>query len=303
MKRHFISAVLMAAAIFTSSAVLTSCNKDDDNDNNSNTNAPIEQPADESNDDKGGNNGGNNGGTTDIIENPKDNGGVDVENPPVVTADYSKFDCLNGSNYYVICLNSEAYAYLEQNNKVAGFLGTDDVNTAFYIWENTCDGASLKGNDCFGFDSKGGMSLKGKNTSWCGSGWCRLQPFDFSKIDESYTLHIAIRGDGSSDESYIAFNDPNLTNNEFKVSSKNGLKDNNNKTFSTDTKGEWVEYEYSVGDMIDAGVEFINYRPGLNKNDEIVKDDRGNDKAINFPAIGGFMGANVDIDAVFIYKK
>ncbi|MBR4623931.1 MAG: hypothetical protein IKO56_00170 [Alphaproteobacteria bacterium] len=277
MKRHFLSVVLMATAIFASSAVLTSCSKDDNNDSN----APVEQPVDESNDDKDG----DKGGTTDIIENPKGGGEVDVDKP-VVKADYSTVKCLNGSDYYVICLNPQAYSYLEKNNKVAGYLGVDDVNTALYIWENTFTFGSLSGNDCFGFASDGGQTAVGPKDGWCGGGWCRLTAFDFSKIDASYTLHISIRSNKDSDDWYMAFASPSLNDKEFKITKES--EDDNGNAFNLNTNGKWKEFEFSVGDMIDAGVDFINFEAT---------------KGINFPAFGGFVGATVDIDAIFIYKK
>ena len=274
MKRHFLSVVLMATAIFASS-ILTSCSKNDD-DKTSEESKPIETGVGEEEETKGGET--TTGGGS--IEVPK---GGDDKKP---AADYSTVKCLNGSDYYVICLNPQAYSYLEKNNKVAGYLGVDDVNTALYIWENTFTFGSLSGDDCFGFASDGGQTAVGPKDGWCGGGWCRLTAFDFSKIDASYTLHISIRSNKDSDDWYMAFASPSLNDKEFKITKES--EDDNGNAFNLNTNGKWKEFEFSVGDMIDAGVDFINFEAT---------------KGINFPAFGGFVGATVDIDAIFIYKK
>ena len=78
-----------------------------------------------------------------------------------------------------------AYEYLEDKGKIVANLGVDDVNTALYLWDNTCSGDKLNGKDCFGNDSDGGVTISSNNgTTWTGFGWCRLAAFDFSKIDD-----------------------------------------------------------------------------------------------------------------------
>lgn len=278
MKRHFLNVVLMATAIFASS-VFTSCSKNDD-DKTSDELTPVNTDIVDDN---------KSGDEKDITEGGKNSGSVtggDKEDVKKPTADYSTIECLNGSDYYVICLNPQAYSYLEKNNKVVANLGVDDVNTALYIWENTFSFGSLSGNDCFGFASDGGQTAVGPNGGWCGGGWCRLAPFDFSKIDANYTLHISIRSNKSSDDWYMAFVSPSQNGAEFKITKE--IEDDNGNAFDLNTNGKWKEFEFSVGDMIDAGVEFVNFN--------------GPD-GFNFPAFGGFVGATVDIDAIFIYKK
>ena len=281
MKRFFINA-MMAASVLASSAMFSSCSKDDNDDE---PEVITEEPTpdkgasnDENSADKGDNNGG--GGT---VNPPKTE---DPVTPPAVVSDYSKFDCLSGSDYYVFRLNSDAYAYLETNNKIAARLDADDANTKFYVWENTYSIGNLSGKDCFGYETEGGLTSIGGNGSWCGGGWCRLTAFDYSKIDESYTLHISLRCNKSSDDWYMAFVSPDHNGKEYKIT-KESVDINGNK-FDLNTNGEWKEFEFSIGDMIDAGVNLVNFD--------------GKD-GINFPCYGGFVGATVDMDAIFIYKK
>lgn len=284
MKRLFFNA-MMAAAILTSSAMLASCSKDDNDEPEPIAEEqPTNNPAvvDNNNTDNNTSGGTTNGGTT--------NGGTTNVTPPnetpAPTFDYSKVACLNGSNYYIFRLNEPAYDYLEANKKVAANLDVNEVDTKFYIWENTYSISKMQGTDCFGADSEGGLTSIGGNGTWCGGGWCRLTEFDYSKIDASYTLHISLRCNKSSNDWYMAFNSPDLNGKEYKITPES--VDLNGNAFDLNTKGEWKEFEFSIGDMIDAGVNLTNF---------------DGSKGINFPCYGGFLGATVDIDALFIYKK
>ena len=84
----------------------------------------------------------------------------------------------------------------------------------------------------------------------------------------------------------MAFQNPQIGGPEYKIT-KESVDINGNK-FDLNTNGEWKEFEFSIADMIDAGVELINF---------------DGSKGINFPCYGGFVGATVDMDAIFIYKK
>lgn|GEM_PF-6021514 len=280
MKRIFIN-VMMAAAVLTSSAMLVSCSKDDSDEPEAviEDQTPIDQVAENGGNNTGGGTTNTGGGTTN---NPTDN---PIVTPPPVIADYSKVDCLNGSDYFVFRLNADAYAYLETQNKIKERLDVDDVNTKFYVWENTYTVGKLTGKDCFGNDTEGGITSI-NNGGWCGGGWCRLTPFDYSQIDESYTLHISLRCNKSCDDWYMAFQNPQIGGPEYKITKDS--KDINGNYFDLNTNGEWKEFEFSIADMIDAGVELINF---------------DGSKGINFPCYGGFVGATVDMDAIFIYKK
>ncbi len=281
MKRIFIN-VMMAAAVLTSSAMLVSCSKDDSDEPEAviEDQTPIDQVAENGGNNTGGGTTNTGGGTTN---NPSD--GPIVTPPPVVIADYSKVDCLNGSDYFIIRLNADAYAYLETQNKIKERLDVDDVNTKFYVWDETFSVGKLTGKDCFGNDTEGGITSINYG-GWCGGGWCRLTPFDYSQIDESYTLHISLRCNKSCDDWYMAFQNPQIGGPEYKIT-KESVDINGNK-FDLNTNGEWKEFEFSIADMIDAGVELINF---------------DGSKGINFPCYGGFVGATVDMDAIFIYKK
>ena len=278
MKRFFINA-MMAASLLASSAMFSSCSKDDNDEPQVVTEEPTPGKGDATGDDSE-KTGQNPTEKPPVVIDPI------VDDPPVVVeGDYSKIDCLNGSNYFVFRLNPDAYAYLENNNKIAARLDVDDVNTKFYVWENTYTVGKLTGKDCFGNDTEGGITSI-NNGGWCGGGWCRLTPFDYSQIDESYTLHISLRCNKSCDDWYMAFQNPQIGGPEYKIT-KESVDINGNK-FDLNTNGEWKEFEFSIADMIDAGVELINF---------------DGSKGINFPCYGGFVGATVDMDAIFIYKK
>lgn len=268
---------MMAASLLASSAMFSSCSKDDNDEPQVATEEPTPGKGDATGEDP---------------EKPSQNPTVNppviddpIVTPPPVIADYSKVDCLNGSNYFIIRLNADAYAYLETQNKIKERLDVDDVNTKFYVWENTYTVGKLTGKDCFGNDTEGGITSI-NNGGWCGGGWCRLTPFDYSQIDESYTLHISLRCNKSCDDWYMAFQNPQIGGPEYKIT-KESVDINGNK-FDLNTNGEWKEFEFSIADMIDAGVELINFDAS---------------KGINFPCYGGFVGATVDMDAIFIYKK
>ena len=275
----------MAAAVLTSSVFFTACN-DDDDDNPT----PTEQTSDNTNNGGTGTTGGttNNGGGT--TNGGTTNGGTTGDNGgnTVTTADYSNVKCLNGSDYYVILLNEQAYNYLEANNKIAGDLRANDSETFLDVWQDWgghYSFGSLSGKDCFDYDSDGGITVTGDG-DWCGGGWRRVSAFDFSKIDASYTLHIAVRASKSNKEWYMSFPSTSLNGKEFKITPD--VEDEDGNAFDLNTKGQWKEFEFSVGDMIDAGVEFVNF---------------DGSKASNIAAFGGFLGITVDIDAIFIYKK
>lgn len=242
-----------------------------------------------------GNNTGGNGGA--IVDDDDDEGG-----------EVSLHPSLQGSDYYVLFMDDDSYASIE-DKVVADFRPAVDAegNTVVNIdvWSGTYT-AGTNSNVGFYGAATGWVSFVVGNGGWSGGAWDLYNGVvDVPNVDkvtaiaddlESYYLHFAYKTaqEGKSHLMYMtwpsadtagkshAFGDPSVPYDD------NGIQYTPILPVSGEfVVGEWNEYEIPLADM------------GLDFSQEPLK------AAINLFAFlsGGVAGTTLDLDAVFIYRK
>lgn len=129
-----------------------------------------------------------NGGNGSIVTPGGDDDGV-------IDFDASKFECLQGSDYYLFVLSASAEATIA--DKVVADYRTDGYNTFLYIWENTYTPGETSGPNMFGLIE--GWPCLTVAAGWSGCGFCCYNKEELDKLPgiiedpENYYLHLAMK--------------------------------------------------------------------------------------------------------------
>lgn len=220
----------------------------------------------------GGDEGGENGGTTG-----------------------DKPASLSGSDYAVIILDETSLGAVQ--SKVATNLGPDDTNSFLYIWEGTYNPGVCSGVNFYG-QAADWTALTVGSVGWSGCGFfIATEPAGLADwrarvaaAPESYYLHFALKPGKEGDIHCISF----IWGSTKWVAGIGGAFNDNGTVYNevkpvggTLVANEWNEFEISVADM------------GINFN-QALKD--GGDNYMTFLS-GGATGTQLNLDAVFVYKK
>ncbi|MBR4827122.1 MAG: hypothetical protein IKZ91_04490 [Bacteroidales bacterium] len=225
-----------------------------------------------------------------------DNGNGNGNETPGNNGDSSLHASLQGSNYYLIQLDGTTYEKI--SSKVVADLRPDDQAKFLYVWESTYTGGETSGKNFYGV-VEGWICLRVTSVGWSGAGWYinnkdGLAPQwakmkDLANGTSSYYLHVGYKGAagvahilgfGYGDEYKFAVGDGSL---EDAGKNYNAIAPiSNGGKF---VAGEWNEYEIKLSDM---GIDFS-------------KDIA--DGNVFWCLSGGVTGTQIDLDAVFVYKK
>lgn len=202
---------------------------------------------------------------------------------------------LSGSDYAVVVLDETSLGKI--SSKVAVNLGPDDSNSFLYVWSDTYTGGTCSGVNFYG-EAADWTSLVVTSVGWSGCGFfIASEPAGLADWrarvaadPSSYYLHFALKPGKATDIHRVQVV---WGSTQYAAGLGGSFNDNGNisaelKPLSgTYTPGEWNEYEISVAEM------------GINFN-QSLKD--GGDNYLTFLS-GGVTGTQLDLDAVFFYKK
>lgn len=222
-----------------------------------------------------------NGGS---LINPDDNGGKT-----------ETVSSLSGSDYAVVVLDETSLGKI--SSKVAVNLGPDNSNSFLYVWSETYTGGTCSGVNFYG-EAAEWTSLVVTSVGWSGCGFfIKSEPAGLADWrtrvaadPSSYYLHFALKPGKATDIHRVQ-----VVWGSTQYAAGLGGDYNDNGTISAELKplsgtytpGEWNEYEISVAEM------------GINFN-QALKDD--GDNYLTFLS-GSVEGTQLDLDAVFFYKK
>ena len=206
---------------------------------------------------------------------------------------------LEGSNYYIFCMDETTFAKLgdkvkddfRTNGEYVGTEIPEETTSVLQIWGNTLEGGDGGGLNSFG--EEGYISLVTKAGDWTASGSGGIiqvhRSVDLSAITGDYKLVITYKTPASNQSPGIKF---------VLYGTKAGAPDVE-LPVAGNTAGEWVVKEYSMDNLFTRGLDWtLVWSEGA----EGVKDA--------FHTIGfvvenkndNTFGEGVDIDAVFIYQ-
>lgn len=203
--------------------------------------------------------------------------------PPPPAAEYS---------YFVLALDDDALASLGSE---ALDMRVNDSDSFFYIWEGTYNSLETSGLNSLG-NVAGWYSLEVvENTTWSGLGFCYMNMSNLANMaviteeeGKDWYLHLAVKTTspvshligiaGEAGEYKVGINGDYVDN---------GTTYKNIQTLTTD--GEWNEIEIPMDKVIQGGVVFSD-KPTKNPN-------------LVFVLSGGVAGTNIQLDAIYFYKK
>lgn len=224
----------------------------------------------------------NNGGLID------DNGGDNTENLHA---------SLKGSNYYLIVMDGTTSEKIA--SKVVADYRPDDNGKNLWVWEGTYAGGTPSGLSFYGL-TEGWVCLEVTTVGWSGAGWQVnnkegkapdwLKMKDLATDTGKYYLHVGYKG-AAGKAHILGFGYGGA---EYKFAVGEGTLDDAGVTYTAinpinnggkfDAK-EWNEYEVKLSDM---GIDFS-------------KDCT--DANVFWCLSGGETGKQINLDAVFVYKK
>jgi len=200
-------------------------------------------------------------------------------------------DCLKGTDYYLISMDEQTVSTLNNNEIIADFR-PDNKLKIFDIWDNTYSTLPSNGSNFFGENQKW-ISLVVNNVSWSGA---RIYCGDTSLLSKfapiaanpaGYYLHIGIQSSDSTVYLFGLFDEPDM---QFAVGSTT-FNDRGElilplADFPRD--GKWHELEIPLNKLKTEQFQYIASMGSKN---------------ILWFLSGNVPGTNVNIDALFIYKK
>lgn len=232
----------------------------------------------------GENNGGNNNGG-------ENNGGDQGDTPAPAPVE---FDCLKGSDYYLIFLDGTTYNSI--SSKVVADYRTDDYNSHLWIWENTYAAGTCTGPNSFG-EIEGWISLNVTNVGWSGAGFCCYNAAALSKLaavtasPADYVFHISMKSQDAATHEIVLYSDGG-------GEAKAQLDVNGLYGFARD--GEWYEIEIPMTHFTNQGLLWTpNLGAGAVPGDNVATAPTGGHNVMAI--LSGASGA-VNLDACFIYK-
>ncbi len=203
---------------------------------------------------------------------------------------------LSGSDFYVFQMDGATFDAL--GDKVKMDLRTDDVTKFLYVWDGTYEAGTTSGKNFFGI-AESWISLKVTNVGWSGCGFCygtEENPYDLSALYDiyqnpsDYYFHIAMKSTDNASHCIIFYGDGT----EVKYGIGGAFVDNGvtyESLGSLTRDGEWNEIEAPMSKFVDKGLIYSeNWKPSVGQN------------LLAFLS-GGTTGTQLQIDAMYIYKK
>lgn len=192
-------------------------------------------------------------------------------------------------DYFVIMLDDDAYATLDN----ACDLRVNDNDSFLYIWENTYKSFATTGVNSKG-NAAGWWAFEVTNVGWSGAGVSYQNKTTLAYLNqiqqdngEGWYLHFAAKV--NSDAAHLIGIGGET---EYKFAINNDYIDNG-QTFApkatVTADSEWHEVEVSMSEAISAGLVFSD-KPTKNPN-------------LFFILSGGVAGTQIELDAIYIYKK
>ncbi|MBR1550946.1 MAG: family 16 glycosylhydrolase [Muribaculaceae bacterium] len=199
------------------------------------------------------------------------------------------FDFAAGTDYVLIALGQEEATQIKEQT-LADYR-PDDVNNFLYIWEGTYQSNTSQGVNSMGYEEEY-TSVTVANGAWSGMGFASTGGTgtgkDLSMIDDTYYLHFAIKSNDNQHVTHSVW----AGNAKFSLG-QTAFNDNGTLygllgDFYRD--GKWYNFDIPVSKLL----EFANP----------LFDNAANqlDNAIALLS-GGNQGVNVNLDAVFFYRK
>lgn len=220
------------------------------------------------------------------------NGGIKEDDDPV---NENLHASLKGSAYVPVVIDEESAKAIEK--KIVADLRVDDVNNFLYVWSDTYvagEGAGLNF-----YEGAGYTSLVVGNVGWSGAGFCHvaaageLEPFVNNDLDKWY-FHLAYKtNDATVAHRVQILWGPKDATTDYAFAIAADFNDNGTITkvvnpVSNDGKvvaNEWNEYEIPLKDM---GIDFTQKLSDTNYITVLS---------------GGAAGTQLNLDAIFFYKK
>ena len=215
------------------------------------------------------------------------NGGLKGDEDEDIT---SLHPSLQGSEYVTIALDE--YPTQSMSKRIKASYQVDDDNVWLYVWDETYTAGTASGLNFYG-EATGWTSLVVANVGWSGAGWCVVKPETVPAFVESasdlskWKFHIAYKGAANVAHIVILYWNDQV----YKFAVGQGSLEDAGVAYNaiapvsgTFTPGVWNEYEISLD------------KTGM----DYTKTTKGNLAAI---LSGGVTGTQIDVDAVFFYKK
>lgn len=215
------------------------------------------------------------------------NGGLKGDEDEDIT---SLHPSLQGSEYVTIALDENSTQSISKRIKAS--YQVDDDNVWLYVWDETYTAGTASGLNFYG-EATGWTSLVVANVGWSGAGWCVVKPETVPAFVESasdlskWKFHIAYKGAANVAHIVILYWNDQV----YKFAVGQGSLEDAGVAYNaiapvsgTFTPGVWNEYEISLD------------KTGM----DYTKTTKGNLAAI---LSGGVTGTQIDVDAVFFYKK
>jgi hypothetical protein len=187
---------------------------------------------------------------------------------------------LQGSNYYLLWMDEVTKSKIA--DRIAQDYRPNGSTRDYTVWDNSYIAVPCEGTNFYGEESPWISYKVGTNGAWSAVGFWTTESYDFSPLNASYTLHLAVKN--TTDATFVLrFN--NGSNIGFSI----GTETIEGFTPVADytRNGEWQEIEIPMSSLIARGFVWEN----ANNGDLFV-------------LLGGGKQNNpVAIDAVFFYKK
>lgn len=214
------------------------------------------------------------------------------ENPETPDTPEATAASLTGSNYYIIQLDAVSQEKIQ--DKIVANLAVDEEKTFLYVWENTYVAGEATGKNFYG-EAESWVSLTVSTVGWSGCGFFSKNVTELNKLadvynnPDGYYFHMAFKSTDQGSHLISVIGDGD-TAGKFAI----GDYTDQGKTYKSVSDitrdGEWNEIEIPMSDLISQGLIYGNNVSAEGHN-------------IMTALSGGTQGVNLQMDAVFIYKK
>jgi hypothetical protein len=188
---------------------------------------------------------------------------------------------LQGSNYYLLWMDDVTKSKIA--DRIAQDYRPNGSTRNYTVWDNSFIDVPCIGTNFYGEESPWISYKVGSNGAWSAAGFWTAESYDFSRLNVSYTLHLAAKN--TTDATFVL-----RFNNGINIGFSIGTETLEGFTPIADytRNGEWQEIEIPMSSLITRGFVWENAMP----NGDM------------FVLLGGGKQNNpVAIDALFFYKK
>ena len=198
---------------------------------------------------------------------------------------------LKGSNYYLLSLDDISAEKIK--DRIVKDYRPDGEKYEMAVWGDTHEEGICRGSNFYG-EMRGWRSYSVRGEApWSAVAFHCLDVtkagYDFSGIDASYTLHLAIKSEDVKTHGFRFFNSAN-TPFGFSLGAAE-IQGEGLPLFSNFTRnGEWQEIEIPLKTLIDRGWSYKGPFTSGEGNLMVILS-------------GGDAGTKLEIDALFFYKK